>query len=248
MLEVHGSKSADDRIFTASADKTAAVFDAVEGVRIKRVKDHSSFVNTCVPSNRESTMMLTGSDDCTAKLFDTRARACVASFDCEYPVCAVAFSADNSQCFTAGIEETIRVWDVRKRAVLMTLEGHTDTITGLSVSPDGAHLLSNAADSTLRAWDIRPYAGAQRCVNVFQGHQHNFEKLLLRCDWSADSTRVSAGSADRFVYVWDFASRKMLYKLPGHSGAVSQVAFHPEEPVIASCGQDAKIYLGEISP
>jgi Prp8 binding protein len=40
----------------------------------------------------------------------------------------------------------------------------------------------------------------------------------------------------------------MLYKLPGHSGAVTQVAFQPDEPVIASCSQDGKIYLGEISP
>ena len=120
---------------------------------------------------------------------------------------------------------------------------------GISVSPDGTHLLSNSADNTLRAWDIRPYVvGAERCVRVFQGHAHNFEKLMLRCDWSSDGARVSAGSADRFVYVWDFATRRMLYKLPGHAGAVSQVAFHPDEPVIASCSQDAKIYVGEISP
>ena len=41
------------------------------------------------------------------------------------------------------------MWDLRKIEVAMTLTGHTDTITGLAVSPDGNHLLSNAMVSEL---------------------------------------------------------------------------------------------------
>lgn len=38
----------------------------------------------------------------------------------------------------------LKVWDLRKVEVALTLRGHTDTVTGLRVSPDGTHLLSNA--------------------------------------------------------------------------------------------------------
>jgi len=41
--------------------------------------------------------------------------------------------------------------------------------------------------------------------------------------------------------------RSLMYKLPGHGGSVNQVDFHPQEPIIASCSNDKKIYLGEIS-
>lgn len=51
----------------------------------------------------------------------------------------------------------------------MTLKGHSDTITGLRVSPDGSHLLSNSMDNTLREWDMRPYAPANRCTQVYTG-------------------------------------------------------------------------------
>jgi len=27
-------------------------------------------------------------------------------------------------------------------------------------------------------------------LQVFTGHQHNFEKNLLKCDWSPDGTKV----------------------------------------------------------
>ena len=41
-----------------------------------------------------------------------------------------------------------------------------------------------------QVWDMRPYAPANRCTKVFTGHQHNFEKNLLRCAWSADGSQV----------------------------------------------------------
>lgn len=54
---------------------------------------------------------------------------------------------------------------------------------------------------------------------------------LLHCSWSADGSKVTAGSGDRFVYVWDTTSRRILYKLPGHAGSVNEVDFHPHEPI-----------------
>lgn len=78
------------------------------------------------------------------------------------------------------------------------------------------------------------------------GHQHNFEKNLLRCAWSPDGSKISGGSADRFVYIWDTTSRRIIYKLPGHNGSVNDVKFHPNEPIVVSCASDKTIYLGEI--
>lgn len=121
-----------------------------------------------------------------------------------------------------------------------------DTITGIELSPDGSYVLSNSMDNTLRIWDIRSYAPTERCVKIFTGHQHNFEKNLLRCSWSPDGTKISAGSADRFVYVWDTTTRRILYKLPGHNGSVNSVDFHPTEQIILSGSSDKNLYLGEL--
>ena len=52
-----------------------------------------------------------------------------------------------------------------------------------------------------------------RCVKIFTGHQHSVEKNLLKCEWSPDGSRVTAGSADRMVYVWDTTTRRILYKV-----------------------------------
>jgi WD40 repeat protein len=45
------------------------------------------------------------------------------------------------------------------------------------------------------------------------------------------ATQITAGSADRMVYVWDVATTGVAYKLPGHAGSVNETCFHPTEPI-----------------
>eukprot|EP01026_Neomeris_dumetosa_P072437 TRINITY_DN7375_c0_g1_i10.p1 TRINITY_DN7375_c0_g1~~TRINITY_DN7375_c0_g1_i10.p1 ORF type:complete len:178 (-),score=18.98 TRINITY_DN7375_c0_g1_i10:195-728(-) len=163
-----------------------------------------------------------------------------------YPVISVAFGEGGDYVYSAGIENSINVWDLRKEKIFLKMMGHSNTITGIKLNGDGTHILSNSMDNTLRIWDIRPYAPANRCVKLFTGHSHSFEQNVLRCDWSSDDRKVSAGSADRLVYIWDVQSRNIQYRLPGHTGSVNDVVFHPKEPIIVSGGSDKNIFLGEI--
>lgn len=77
--------------------------------------------------------------------------------------------------------------------------------------------------------------------------KHNNEKQLIRSSWSKDGMMIGSGSADRNVYVWGAASGQILYLLPGHKACVTDVDFHPTEPVIASASSDKTIFLGEFN-
>lgn len=57
---------------------------------------------------------------------------------------------------------------------------------------------------------------------------------------------ISAGSSDRFVYIWDVNTKKILYKLPGHLGSVNDISFHPKEEIILSGSSDKTLYMGEL--
>merc|ERR1711998_376092 len=235
------------KLCSASADKTLMVFDVETNKRVKKFQDHDSHVNSVCCARQDSHLLVSASDDCTAKLWDTRVRGSLHTFPERYQITACAFSADDQMAFTGGIDNVIRAWDKRKNDVAFVLAGHSDTVTSLRLSPDGSYLMSNAMDSSVRIWDVRPYAPLERCKKMLTGAVHNFEKNLLRCSWSPDGRRVASGSADRFVYVWDTTTRQILYKLPGHVGSVNEVDFHPTEPIIGSCSSDKKIYLGEIT-
>jgi len=134
---------------------------------------------------------------------------------------------------------------LRKRQIENTLIGHTDTISALALSNDGNYLLSNSMDHTIKCWDIRPFVPGSRCIKTFAGVSHNFEKNLLRVCWSPDDSFISAGSADRFVYVWNFATGNIEYKFGGHNGSVNETCFNKSSNVISSVSSDQTIILGE---
>jgi Prp8 binding protein len=65
-------------------------------------------------------------------------------------------------------------------------------------------------DNSVKIWDIKPFVAgnddSSRCRLSLSGITHNFEKNLLRTAWNHDDSQVTAGSADRFVCVWDVAN------------------------------------------
>lgn len=186
------------RLFSSSADKTIGVWD-LEGLKkIKKFTGHTSFVNSCNPARRGQDLVVSGSDDCTAKVWDLRVKEPVHSLDCKFQVTSVCFNDTAEKVFTTGIDNQIKMWDLRSKKVENYLYGHTDTITGLSLSTDGSYLLSNSMDQTIRCWDVRPFVTTpSRCVKIFQGNTHSYEKNLLRVGWSEDGLQITAGSADR---------------------------------------------------
>jgi Prp8 binding protein len=163
----------------------------------------------------------------------------------KYQITSISFNSTAEQIFIGGIDNQIKIYDVRKKQVENVLIGHTDTITGLALSNDGNFLLSNSMDNTIRCWDIRPFAQGSRCVKIFQGATHNFERNLLKVCWSLDDSLISAGSADRFVYIWNAETTQIERKLGGHNGTVNETCFNKLSNIVASCSSDQTIFIGE---
>lgn len=239
-----------EHIFTASSDNTVGMFDFQTGQRVKRMKGHQGIVNACHAARRGDPLVVSASDDCTIKIWDTRRKGYIDDLKCRYQMTAVTFNDTSDQVICGGIDNVVKIYDRRTKRVSTNMKGHNDTVTSLALSNCGSYVLSNAMDNTLRIWDIRPFVPKERMVKMFMGHKHNFEMNLLKCAWSPDDSKITAGSADRYVYVWDVNSRSLQYKLPGHMGSVNDVQFYPkpDEPIIASVASDKAIYLGEIQP
>ncbi|CCX29942.1 WD40-repeat-containing domain protein [Pyronema domesticum] len=249
VLDLHWSR--DSRtIFSASADKDArlASWDIESKTRIRKYEGHEDIVTSLDVSRRAAELVISGSDDGTIGIWDPRKKHATNYFESNMPITSVAMSEAGNEIFSGGIDNDIKVWDIRKGAVSYTLRGHQDTITSLEVSPDGQTLLSNSMDSTVRTWDIRAFASAARNISTFEGAPAGIEKNLIRASWSPNGERIGAGGADGQVCVWDVESRKMLYKLPGHRGTVNDMRFSPNvaEPIIVSASSDKSLILGEL--
>ncbi|KAK7544944.1 WD repeat-containing protein [Phyllosticta citribraziliensis] len=246
VLDLHWSRDSHV-LYSASADMMLASWDLETGQRIRRHVGHEEVINCMDVSKRGEEMLVSGSDDGTIGIWDPRQKAAVDYIETEFPVTAMAIAEAGNELYTGGIDNDIKVWDMRKKAVAYSLMGHTDTITSLQVSPDSQTLLSNSHDSTVRTWDIRPFAPTERHVKTYDGAPTGMEKNLLKASWDPKGQKIVAGSGDRSVVVWDANSGKILFKLPGHKGAVNDARFSPcEEPILLSASSDGTLLLGEL--
>ena len=132
------------------------------------MKGHQNVVNSIDSlkksgshSTNSSDLIVSGSDDMTVKLWDERVKNCIASYELDYQITSVAFSKGvtwaSDYVYFGGLDNTVKAINLRKNQIEFALIGHTDTVTGISVSNDGKSLCSNSMDHTVRIWDIKPF-------------------------------------------------------------------------------------------
>lgn len=73
VMELHFSPDGN-HLYTASTDMTLGLWDIVAGTRIKKLKGHTSFVNSVAGARRGPTLLCSGSDDSTIRIWDPRKR------------------------------------------------------------------------------------------------------------------------------------------------------------------------------
>eukprot|EP00281_Chroomonas_sp_CCMP1168_P030572 CAMPEP_0206240236 /NCGR_PEP_ID=MMETSP0047_2-20121206/15829_1 /ASSEMBLY_ACC=CAM_ASM_000192 /TAXON_ID=195065 /ORGANISM="Chroomonas mesostigmatica_cf, Strain CCMP1168" /LENGTH=432 /DNA_ID=CAMNT_0053665001 /DNA_START=12 /DNA_END=1308 /DNA_ORIENTATION=- len=105
----------DDQVhlWSCSADKMVMLWDVETGKRVKKFVGHSSFVNSVCPSRKGEQLGVSGSDDGMVLVWDPRQRGAAIEFTDSYQVTAVEFSDDGQTVFSGGLDNEIKVWDMR---------------------------------------------------------------------------------------------------------------------------------------
>ncbi|KAJ9672329.1 hypothetical protein PVL29_025802 [Vitis rotundifolia] len=131
-------------------------------------------------------------DDGIAKLWDMRQTGVIHTFPDKYQITAISFFDASDKIFTSGIDNDVKVWDLRRNEVTMTLQGHQDMITNMQLSQDHSYLITNGMGCKLCIWDMCPYAPQNCCVKILEGG-------ILVDMWTG-----CIGRASRIIEVADF--------------------------------------------
>ena len=116
---------------------------------------------------------------------------------------------------------------------IASLAGHTDEVTSVAFSPDGATLASGSLDGRTILWDVES-RGPIATLHDDGVHSISF---------SPDGALLASGSLDGRITLWNVETREQIAPLEGHTGRVTSVSFSPDGAILASGSRDGRVIL-----
>ncbi len=177
------------------------------------------------------------------EVFDVQTRQFLYSLDGHANVvCGVASRPDGGGSLDSVLAIRDQGLGGRTAPVVLTFEGHNQTVWTVAFSPDGKYLATGSLDLTAKIWDTTTGA-------LVQSLPVNFPVFALA--FNPEGDRLLTVGPGHNVCVWKVGSQLPENPQPrllsGHRGHVLAVAWNPDNRWTASGGQDEQIILREAS-
>ncbi|KAH7935143.1 U3 small nucleolar RNA-associated protein 15 homolog [Rhipicephalus sanguineus] len=144
------------QLLSFSDDSTVALWDIPGQTRLLSLNAHDDYVRCGSVCKANQDIVLSGSYDHTAKVFDLRTADPVVTVNHGSPVESVLMFPTGGIFLTAGGPH-IRVWDVVAGRILAQMTQHHKTVTCLKLASNGQRLLSGSLDRHVKVFDVATY-------------------------------------------------------------------------------------------
>jgi roadblock/LC7 domain-containing protein len=182
-------------VVSASADRTARIWEAATGNPMGRPLQHESYVWDAAFSP-DGKWVVTASADGTARLWEAATGKSVGqALRHDGVIKSAAFSPDGKWVVTASADHTARVWEAATGEAVGEPLRHDGVVNTASFSPDGKWVVTASADHTARVWE------AATGKPVGEPLQHNSD--VWYAAFGPDGKWVVTASNDYTARVWE---------------------------------------------
>ncbi|BAZ49210.1 protein kinase [Nostoc sp. NIES-4103] len=168
----------------------------------------------------------------------------------EKSVVSIAISPDGTTIASSGDRDplkkppeaglrTIKLWNAATGEEIRTLEGHSQKVNVVTISPDGTTLVSGSDDKTIKLWNL----ATAKEIRTLEGHSDSIQALAI----SPDGKTLVSGSDDNTIKAWNLATGQLMRTLTGHTFWVRSVAISPDGRTLASGSFDKTIKIWDLA-
>jgi WD40 repeat protein len=185
---------------SASWDMTVMTWSMQSGEQLRTFRGHKDKV-WCVAWSPDSKLIASAGKDSDILVWEAdtgmQAREPLRGHS-DKGVGCVTFNSTAGMIVSGGFDDcSILVWDLLKdgkATVRPRLQGHTDAVMGLSLSPDDKYVVSGSWDKTVRVWEV----ATGKLIRMLEGHTDVVKSVV----WSRNGQWLVSGSCEETVRKW----------------------------------------------
>ncbi len=231
-------RSAIDLLDVVRSIRIAPRFDLLSPVMIsEQTQIHKGKINRIVFRPGSSSKATVGEDG-SLKLW-RRGDIRTPSLEIEAhdgSIYGAAFNRRGDLIATAGSDRLVKLWNTRDGSPAAAPLEHDRSVRDVAFGPMDDHLVSVSSDGTTRVWDPKTSSVVDRPFP-------RRKKPLLCVATSANGRVVAIGGADGVIELWDSQAGSPPLQLQAHTDQIKTLAFHPQQPCLASSGMDRTVTL-----
>ena len=135
----------------------------------------------------------------------------------------------------------IPLWQANTGRFLGSLEGHSDRVSCLTLSPSGQTLISGSKDQTIKFWDLRRQKLMRTLEGSFDGHLNEITSLAI----SPDNQTLLSCDRDNCLKIWDINYGKVI-KTVTFTADINSLAINPNGRIFGSGGLEPQIRIRQL--
>lgn len=192
-----------------------------------------------VSQDKSSRLVLSGSADCSVRLWDKNLRQCVGKYNAFSNVWDVSFGPLSYYFATASMDRTVGIYSTDRVSQVRLLTGHSSDVTCVTWHDNATLLVSGSDDKSVRVWDIN----TGNTVRLLAGAKAPISSVAM----SPVGDKLAAGAENGMIHVWDLASGKHASLLQGNKGSIYSLGFSSEGSHLVSGSADCSVRVWDLS-
>lgn len=188
---------------SGSDDHKLRLWNAGTGEEIVALRTHSSTVIYSLAWSSDGSQLALAGDRVGVLEIDSLEEQ---TFEGEYldPIHSLVWAADGDRLLSAGVDATMKVWDVQSGGLTQTLPGHTKPVWSIAWSPDGGQLAAGSNDANI--WEI---STAELLTNLVSTETYYRLNSLA---WSPDGSKLAwaEGEYGGAARIWNVITEQFI--------------------------------------
>ena len=155
-------------------------------------------------------------------------------------ILSLNYSPDDNNLYSGHYDRTIRLWNIKTGTLLKKFEQENERVNGLSLTNDGKLLLTGGeGENSVYLWNTE----SGELINKYSSTSL---KNSISLAVSSDNQYFAAGTADKYLGLYELYTGKNVRLFPGHTDRINGVCFSPDGKYLISCSSDTAIKVWNI--